>query len=46
MNMLNKKVIRATFIVCNQNLFQISNHWLKIKSHKKFSRVPIKHKLY
>ena len=29
---LRKRVIRATFIVCNKKLYQISSHGLKIKS--------------
>ena len=28
------KVIRATFIVCNKNLYQISAQWMKIKSQQ------------
>jgi len=33
-NMLRRKVIHATFIVCNKNLYQISAQWLKIKSQQ------------
>jgi len=31
---LSDNVIRSTFNVYNQNKYQISAHWLKIKSHK------------
>jgi len=31
---LRKRVIRATFIVCNKKLYQISSHGLKIKSQQ------------
>ena len=34
MNILHGKVIRATSIVCNKNLYQISAQWLKIKSQQ------------
>jgi len=35
-NTLHETVFRAMFIVRNQNLYQISAHWLKIKSQKNF----------
>jgi len=31
---LHETVIRATFITCNKNLYQISAQWLKIKSQQ------------
>jgi predicted metallo-beta-lactamase superfamily hydrolase len=34
MNTLRKTVFRATLIVCNKNLYQISAHVLKIKSQQ------------
>ena len=32
--MLHESVIRATYIIYNKNLYQISAQWLKIKSQQ------------
>jgi len=34
-------VIRAMFIACHQNKYQISAHWLKIKSHRNSPEYPV-----
>jgi len=45
-NTLREKLIHAPFIVSNQNLYEISVHSLKIKSHDRFSRLSITQKSY